>query len=71
MRATMQRNLRRMVNNWWVQKAAQIQSYASINDTKRFYEALSVAYEPTRFSLYPVRSIDGILIKNKELILAR
>ena len=50
---------------------AQIQSYANINDTKSFYEALGGVYGPSRFSLHPVRSTDGVLIKNKELILER
>ena len=69
-RATMQRKLRWMENNWWVGKAAKIQSYAYINDTKSLYEALKGVYRPRRFSLHPVRSTDGVLIKNKELILA-
>ena len=69
MRATMQRKLRWMENNWWARKAAQIQSYANINDTNNFYEALYGVYGPSRFSLHPVRSTDGVLIKNKELIL--
>ena len=70
-RATVQRKLRWVENNWWAEKAAQIQSYANINDTKSFYEALKGVYGPRRFSLHPVRSTDGVLIKNKELILAR
>ena len=70
-RATVQRKLRWMGSNCWAQKAAQIQSYANINDTKIFYEALSGVYRPGRFSLHPVRSTDGVLIKNKELILKR
>ena len=70
-RATVQRKLRWMENNWWAEKAAQIQSYANINDTKSFYEALKAVYGPRHFSLHPVRSIDGDLIKNKELILER
>ena len=68
-RATVQRKLRWMENNWLAGKAAQIQSYANINDTKNFYEALKGVYGPRRFSLHPVRSTDGVLIKNKELIL--
>ena len=52
-------------------KAAQIQSYANINDTKSFYEALRGVYWPRRFSLHPVRSTDGVLITNKGLILER
>ena len=68
-RATEKRKLRWMANNWWARKAAQIQSYANINDTKSFYEALKGVYGPSRFSLHPVRSTDGVLIMNKELIL--
>ena len=68
-RATVQSKLRWMENNWWAEKAAQIQSYANINDTKSFYEALKAVYGPRHFSLHPVRSIDGNLIKNKELML--
>ena len=64
-RATVQRKLR------WMEKAAQIQSYANISDTKSFYEALKGVYGPRRFSLHPIRSTDGDLIKNKELILER
>ena len=48
-----------------------IRSYANINDTKNFYEALKGVYGPRRFSLHPVRSTDVALIKNKELILKR
>ena len=70
-RATVRRKLRWMENNWWAGKAAQIQSYANINDTKSFYEALKGVCGPRRFSLHPVRSTDGDLIKNKELILER
>ena len=69
-RATVQRKLWWMENNWWAGKAAQIQSYANINDAKNFYEALNGVYGPSRLSLHPVRSTDGILIRNKELILA-
>ena len=70
-RATVQRKIRWMENNWWAEKAAQIQSYANINDTKSFYEAQKVVYGQRHFSLHPVRIIDGDLIKNKELILER
>ena len=70
-RATVQCKLRWMENNWWAGKAALIQSYANINDTKSFYEALKGVYGPRRFSLHPVRSTDGVLIKNKEYILER
>ena len=68
--ATVQRELMWMENNWWARNAAQIQSYANINDAKNFHETLIGVYGPSRFSLHPVRSTDGIQIK-KELILER
>ena len=43
----------------------------NINDAKNFYEALTGVYGPNRLSLHPVRSTDGVLIKNNEFILAR
>ena len=70
-RATVQRKLRWMENNWWTGKADQIQSYANINDTKSFCEAPNGVYGPCHFYLHPVRSTDGVLVKNKELILER
>ena len=70
-RATVQRKLWWMKNNWWARKAAQIQNYANINDTKNFHEVLKGVYGPSRFSLHPVKCTDGVLIKNKELIFAR
>ena len=70
-RATVQRKRRWMGNNWWARKAAQIQSYANINDAGNFYEALKGVYWPSRFSWHPVRSTDGVRVRNKELILAK
>ena len=67
MRATVQRKLRWMKKNCRARKAA----HAIINDAKNFYDALRGVYRPTRFSLHPVRSTDGVLIKNKELLLER
>ena len=69
--ATVQSKLRWMENKWWAWKTAQIQRYANINDAKNFYEAHKGVYGPSRFSLHPVRSTDGILSRNNELILAR
>ena len=71
MGVTVQRKLRWMEYNWWACKAAQIKSYANINDAKNYYEALKGVYGPSGFTLHPVRRADVILIKNKELILAR
>ena len=46
-RATVQRKLWWMDNNWWARKAAHIQKYADINAAKSFYEALRCVYGPT------------------------
>ena len=51
-RATVQRKLRWIENNWWTRNVAQIQSYANINDPKKFYEALIGVYGSSRF-LHP------------------
>ena len=70
-RATVQRKLRWIRKNGWVRKAAQIQSYANTNDANSFNEVIKGVYGSTRFSLHPVRRIDGVLIRNKEFIFAR
>ena len=51
--------------------AEQIQSYANINDANNLYEALKGVYGPSHFSVHPVRNTDGVLINNKEMILAK
>ena len=51
--------------------AAQIQSYANVNDANNFHDSLIGVLGPIRFSLHPVRRTDGVLIESKELILAR
>ena len=71
MRATVQRKLRWLENNWCSWKTSQMQSYANINDTKSFYKAPKGVYGLSRFSLHTVRSTDGVLIKNTELILEK
>ena len=48
-----------------VLKAAYIQSYADVNDAISFSEALNGVSAPTGLFLYPVRSIDGSLIKKR------
>ena len=68
-RATVKRKLRWMESNWWAEKAAQIQNYANINDTTSSYEALKGVYGTSHVSLHPVRSTDGDLIMNKDVIL--
>ena len=48
-----------------------IQSYTDDNDTKSYYEAPKGVNGQIRFYLHLVRSIEGALIHNKDMILAR
>ena len=43
LRATVQRETRRMENEWWINLASEIQGYADENDTHRFYDAIKKA----------------------------
>ena len=52
-------------------KAVNIQSYANVNDTKNINVALKGVYGLNRFSLHPVRSIDGAIVKNNVMILTK
>ncbi|KAK0135214.1 Craniofacial development protein 2 [Merluccius polli] len=52
-------------------KAVQIQGFADANDMQCFFEATKAIYGPTQCSLQPVRSKDGVLIKDKASILDR
>ena len=48
-----------------------MQTYGNINDAMNFHEAQKCVNGPSRLSLHPVRCVDGVLITNKKLILAR
>ena len=52
-RAETQRALRLMENNWWTNKARQIQQSADTNDSHGFYEALKTAVRPTKNKFKP------------------
>lgn len=59
-----------MEDNWWVQKAQEIQHLADINNTQGFYDALKALYGPRKWTVSPVRSADGsILFKDRYEIL--
>ena len=59
LRKCVQRELRRMENDWWVSLAGEIQGYADENDTHSFYNAVKSAYGPITCTTAPVRSADG------------
>ena len=49
-----------MKNNWWIQKAKEIQQFADTNDMQKFYEALKTLVSMVQVSmLCMVKSKDG------------
>ena len=71
-RSEVQRVLREMENQWWLQLAAEVQGYADSGDLQNFYAALKKVYGPSDRSLAPVKSQDGsTLYTDKRGILER
>ena len=71
-RASAQRMLRQVENDWWMGLAAEIQGFADSGDLHNFYEALKRVYGPSDRSLAPVRSRDGrVLLSQKSEIMDR
>ena len=72
LRAEAQRELRKLKNDWWTNKAAEIQGFADKNDHQHFYDAIKCTHGPTRNTQAPLRSSDGTnLIKDQQGILNR
>ena len=71
-RSELQRELRRMKENWWSQLAEKIQGYADTGNLQEFYSALKGVYGAKHRAFCPVRGADGrILITDKTEILSR
>lgn len=68
---TLQLTLKQMENNWWLDKAAEIQEYADTNNSHHFYETVKAIYGPERKNLLPLRDADGTLIHENNQIAAR
>lgn len=69
-RAETQSALWSMEDNWWVQKAQEIQHLADINNTQGFYDAIKALYGPRKRTVAPVRSADvSTLFKDRHEIL--
>ena len=72
LRADVQREIRNIKDNWWIDKAVEIQGYADSHMSREFYAATRTIYGPTQRHTAPLRSKDGTtLIKDKEGILCR
>ena len=64
--------LRKMKENWWNDRAEEIQKAADMKDSKSFYEGLKKVYGPKESSNSPVLSADGeTLHTDKSEILLR
>ena len=71
-RSKCQRMIRRLKNEWWQNKATEIQNYADTNNQQGFYEAIKIAYGPRQNTNAPLLSEDGrILHKDSNAILER
>ncbi|XP_061891552.1 dickkopf-related protein 3b isoform X2 [Entelurus aequoreus] len=71
-RREVQSKLRALKNEWWISKAAEIQSHANKNDMHNFYDAMKTIYGPRNCSVSPLKSNDGTtLIKDQKLITKR
>ncbi|KAI8515959.1 hypothetical protein Bbelb_067720 [Branchiostoma belcheri] len=71
-KARVQKQLRDMQNEWWEQKAAEVQHYADSNNSKMLFAATKAIYGPQSGKTAPLMSADGqTVIKDKEGISAR
>ena len=71
-RGRVQRELRRIENEWWTKLAVEIQAHADANDMHNFYNSIKKAYGPINRSTTPVKTADGSrLIKDAQGISKR
>ncbi|KAK0142398.1 Craniofacial development protein 2 [Merluccius polli] len=67
-KAAVQSQVRTLKNQWWTQKALEIQQLADSGDTRGFFEATRAVYGPSQRCLTPLRSKDGSLLSSKATI---
>ena len=51
-----------MQNEWWTEKAHEIQSFADRNDTHNFYNTVKSIYSPTSHRITPLKTADGLKV---------
>ena len=62
-----QTDLRAMQDQWWRDKAAEIQYYADTHNAKKFFSTLKTVFGPSASGSNPLLSSDGkTLIKDQE-----
>ncbi len=61
-----------MQNEWWIEKAHEIQSFVNKNDMHNFYNAIKTIYGPTNHCITSLKTADGLtLLKDQNTILVR
>ncbi|XP_061884956.1 uncharacterized protein LOC133635724 [Entelurus aequoreus] len=71
-RKEVQSVLRKLKNDWWTDKAQEIEHFAVKNDMHNFYNAVKTIHGPRNSSLSPVKSADGsTLIKDQKQVVDR
>jgi len=58
-KAQLQTAIRKMKNNWWLDKAAELQDFADAGNSKAFFDGLKAVYGPRQSGSNPVLSADG------------
>jgi len=66
-----QLRLREMKNQWWNNKAAELQAAADRHDTKTFFHGLKAAYGPREAGSAPVKSLHAVTLTDRTKILER
>jgi len=67
-----QTKLREIQNNWWEQKAEELQNFADARDLRSFYEGTKAIYRPTKSSTGTLMSADNsILLTYSQVIFDR
>ncbi|CAB4027550.1 Hypothetical predicted protein, partial [Paramuricea clavata] len=68
----LQREIRRLKNDWLIGKAREIQEFADKHDAKKFYDAVKGVYGPSTRGTSPLLSADGTkVISDRNEILNR
>lgn len=70
-KAVVQKRTRQMKDAWWRRKAAEMQLLADKNNTRAFFAATKEIYGPTNYGIAPLKTVDGVLLKDKNAITCR
>ncbi|PFX31654.1 Transposon TX1 uncharacterized 149 kDa protein [Stylophora pistillata] len=63
-----QTTLRHMQDEWWKNKAQEVQLWADMKNSKMFFSTIKAVYGPSRPNTTPLLSTNGTLLKEKNAI---